>query len=70
MDQERWASLDSAELPINLVMVVEDDADSADVLKTILERDGFKVRKRWRAGSGHIRHAEAGFRDSGFDSAR
>jgi two-component system OmpR family response regulator len=44
MDQERWASLDSAELPINLVMVVEDDADSADVLKTILERDGLKVR--------------------------
>ncbi|MDB5345409.1 MAG: mprA 1 [Schlesneria sp.] len=44
MDQERWASLDSAELPINLVMVVEDDADSADVLKTILEREGFKVR--------------------------
>ena len=44
MDQERWASLDSAELPINLVMIVEDDADSADVLKTILERDGFKVR--------------------------
>lgn len=44
MDREHWGNLEGAELPINLVMVVEDDAESADVLKTILERSGFKVR--------------------------
>lgn len=44
MDNERWASLAEVEVPINLVLVVEDDADSANILKTILERQGFKVR--------------------------
>lgn len=44
MDREHWASLEGAELPINLIMVVEDDAESADLLKSILERQGFKVR--------------------------
>lgn len=44
MDNERWANLAAVEVPINVVMVVEDDADAADVLKTILERKGFKVR--------------------------
>ena len=44
MDSERWASLSAVALPINAVLVVEDDADSADLLKTILERQGFKVR--------------------------
>jgi DNA-binding response OmpR family regulator len=44
MDNERWASLASVEVPINMVLVVEDDADSAELLKTILERQGFKVR--------------------------
>lgn len=44
MDHERWASLESVELPINLVMVVEDDPDSAEVLKAALEHEGFKVR--------------------------
>jgi len=44
MDSERWASLAAVEVPINVVMVVEDDSDSADVLKIILERKGYKVR--------------------------
>lgn len=44
MDSERWASLAAVEVPINVVMVVEDDADAAEVLKIILERKGFKVR--------------------------
>lgn len=44
MDTERWANLAATEVPINLVMVVEDDADSADVLKSILEQQGLKVR--------------------------
>jgi DNA-binding response OmpR family regulator len=44
MDSERWASLAAVEVPINVVLVVEDDADSADLLKAILERQGYKVR--------------------------
>ncbi len=44
MESERWTSLSSVEIPINLVLVVEDDVDSAELLKTILERQGFKVR--------------------------
>ena len=44
MDTERWASLAAVEVPINLVLVVEDDRDAADTLKAILEREGFKVR--------------------------
>ena len=44
MDYQRWASLAAVEVPINLVMVVEDDADSANVVKAILDRQGFKVR--------------------------
>ena len=44
MDTERWASQPTVEVPINLVLVVEDDADTADVLKRILERQGYKVR--------------------------
>ena len=44
MDTERWASQATVVVPINLVLVVEDDADTADVLKRILERQGYKVR--------------------------
>jgi two-component system OmpR family response regulator len=44
MDHERWASLESVEVPINMVLVVEDDAEAAEVLKAILDRQGFKVR--------------------------
>lgn len=44
MNNERWATLATVEVPINLVLVVEDDVDSAEVLKAILERQGFKVR--------------------------
>jgi len=44
MDNERWATLAAVEVPINLVLLVEDEADSAMVLKAILERQGFKVR--------------------------
>lgn len=44
MVSERWASLESVDTPINLVLVVEDDVESADLLKSILERQGLKVR--------------------------
>jgi DNA-binding response OmpR family regulator len=43
-DTARWTTLASVSVPINLVLVVEDDADSANTLKTILESQGFKVR--------------------------
>jgi len=44
LDVERWTTLSSVEIPINLVLIVEDDADAAEVLKSILERQGVKVR--------------------------
>ncbi|MBM4075998.1 MAG: response regulator [Planctomycetes bacterium] len=44
MEPERWASAGSEDIPINLVMVVEDDADSAEVIRQILLRLGLKVR--------------------------
>jgi two-component system, OmpR family, response regulator len=44
LDTERWATLSSVEIPINLVLIVEDDVDEAEVLKAILERQGMKVR--------------------------
>ena len=44
MDPERWSNLAAIEVPINLGLVVEDDHDSAELLKVILERQGFKVR--------------------------
>ena len=44
MGPERWASLSSIEIPINLVLVVEDDVDSAEMMRAILERQGLKVR--------------------------
>lgn len=44
METQRWASLAAIEVPINLVMVVEDDADSAELLKVILEQEGFSVK--------------------------
>ena len=44
MEPERWANLASVEIPINLVLVVEDDVDSAEMLRAILERQGLKVR--------------------------
>lgn len=43
MDAERWASLAEVAVPINLVLIVEDDADSAQVIKILLERQRFKV---------------------------
>lgn len=44
MEPERWKHLASVEIPINLVLVVEDDVDSAEILRAILERQGLKVR--------------------------
>ena len=44
MDSERWGNLASVEIPINLVLVVEDDVDSAEMLRAILERKGMRVR--------------------------
>ena len=44
MDAERWTTLSSVEIPINLVLIVEDDADAAEMIKSMLERQGIKVR--------------------------
>ena len=44
MDAERWTTLSSVEIPINLVLIVEDDTDAAEMIKSMLERQGIKVR--------------------------
>ena len=44
MNADRWAQLAIIEVPVNLVLLVEDDADSAKVSKLILERHGMTVK--------------------------
>jgi DNA-binding response OmpR family regulator len=41
---ERWAQLASVDVPVNLVLLVEDDVDSANVSKLILQRHGMSVK--------------------------
>jgi DNA-binding response OmpR family regulator len=41
---ERWAQLASVEVPVNLVLLVEDDVDAAKTTKAILERHGMSVK--------------------------
>jgi DNA-binding response OmpR family regulator len=41
---ERWAQLSTVDVPVNLVLLVEDDVDSAQTSKLILERNGFSVK--------------------------
>ena len=72
LDAERWTTLSSVEIPINLVLIVEDDTDAAEMIKSMLERQGIEVRvaKEGGAGSSYIRHAEAGLRHPRSDAAR
>lgn len=44
MSGERWAQFSSVDVPVNLVLLVEDDADSATMTKLILERQGMSVK--------------------------
>lgn len=44
MSGERWGQLAAVEVPVNLVLLVEDDADSASTSKLILERHGMSVK--------------------------
>jgi CheY-like chemotaxis protein len=41
---DRWAQLADVDVPVNLVLLVEDDPDSAATSKLILERHGMKVK--------------------------
>lgn len=41
---ERWTQLSDVETPVNLVLLVEDDVDSAHTSKLILERNGMSVK--------------------------
>jgi DNA-binding response OmpR family regulator len=41
---DRWAQLADVDVPVNLVLLVEDDPDSAATTKLILERHGMKVK--------------------------
>ncbi|WP_010584549.1 response regulator transcription factor [Schlesneria paludicola] len=44
MSGERWAQLSTVEAHVKLVLLVEDDPDSAAVTKQILERNGMSVK--------------------------
>ena len=44
MSGESWGQLANVEVPVNLVLLVEDDADSARISKQILERHGMSVK--------------------------
>ncbi len=44
MSSERWTQLALIDVPVNLVLLVEDDADSASMSKLILERNGMTVK--------------------------
>ena len=65
MESERWAHLAAVEIPINLVLVVEDDSDSAELLRAILERQGVKVRVA-KEGDRLKRHLSCRSRTSSF----
>lgn len=44
MSSDRWSQLANVDATVNLVLLVEDDVDSAKVTKLILERQGMTVK--------------------------
>lgn len=44
MSSDRWSQLANVDATVNLVLLVEDDVDSAQVTKLILERQGMTVK--------------------------
>lgn len=44
MSGDRWAQLANVDVTVNLVLLVEDDVDSANMTKLILERHGMSVK--------------------------
>ena len=44
MSDDRWSQLANVGVTVNLVLLVEDDADSANMTKLILEREGMSVK--------------------------
>ena len=44
MSSENWGAIESISVPVNLVLIVEDDAASAEALKSVLEQHHVKVR--------------------------
>ena len=44
MNGEHWSQLSSVDVPVNLVLLVEDDADFAAMTKLVLERQGMSVK--------------------------
>lgn len=43
-DMERWSNLGGIEIPVNLLLLVEDDSETAALVKTALERHHVSVR--------------------------
>ena len=44
MSGDRWSQIAIVDVPVSLVLLVEDDADCANVSKLILERNGMSVK--------------------------
>lgn len=44
MNGDQWVQLSSVDVPVNLVLLVEDDVDNAALTKLILERQGMSVK--------------------------
>lgn len=44
MSSDQWGAVEKISVPVNLVLIVEDDAASAESLKAVLERHHVKVR--------------------------
>src|SRR6478735_3603464 len=44
VSSDRWVQLDTVDVPVNFVLLVEDDQDSANTTKLILERSGMSVK--------------------------
>ena len=44
MNGDRWSQLANVGVTVNLVLLVEDDADSANATKLILEHHGMSVK--------------------------
>ena len=44
VSSDRWVQLDTVDVPVNFVLLVEDDQDSASTTKLILERSGMSVK--------------------------
>ncbi|MBI1348851.1 response regulator [bacterium] len=53
VDMQRWSSLGGIEIPINLVLVIEDDTETAGMIRHALEEKRIGVRVAKDGGQAH-----------------